>query len=89
MLVDVQRIYEKEKKVIIAVSEGVKTKDGKYIPELVGEVSVDAFGHKQMGGTATVLANYIKEQIGCKVRGIELSLMQRCAAHLASKTRCR
>jgi len=86
MLVDVKRVYSKEKKVIVAVSEGVKTKDGKYIPELVGEVSVDAFGHKQMGGTATVLANYIKEQLGCKVRGIELSLMQRCAAHLASKS---
>ncbi len=86
MLNDVRKVYEKEKKVIIAVSEGVKTKDGKYIPELVGEVSVDAFGHKQMGGTATVLANYLKQKIGCKVRGIELSLMQRCAAHLASKT---
>lgn len=86
MLADVKRIYAKEKKVIIAVSEGVKTKDGRYIPELVGEVSVDAFGHKQMGGTATVLADYLKKEIGCKVRGIELSLMQRCAAHLASKT---
>jgi 6-phosphofructokinase 1 len=86
MLADVRKVYDKEKKVIIAVSEGVKTKDGKYIPELVGEVAVDAFGHKQMGGTATVLANYLKEQIGCKVRGIELSLMQRCAAHLASST---
>ncbi len=86
MMADVRRVYEKEKKVIVCVSEGVKTKDGLYIPELVGEVSVDAFGHKQMGGTASVLANYIKEQLGCKVRGIELSLMQRCAAHLASKT---
>lgn len=86
MLVDVKRIYEKEKNVIIAVSEGVQTKDGKFIPELVGEVSVDAFGHKQLGGTATVLADYIKGKLGCKVRGIELSLMQRCAAHLASKT---
>ena len=86
MLTDVKRIYAREKKVIIAVSEGVKTKDGRYIPELVGEVAVDAFGHKQMGGTATVLADYLKKEIGCKVRGIELSLMQRCAAHLASKT---
>jgi len=86
MLANVKTIYEKEKKVIVCVSEGVKTKEGKYIPELVGEVSVDAFGHKQMGGTASVLANYLKEKIGCKVRGIELSLMQRCAAHLASKT---
>lgn len=86
MLVDVKRIYDREKNVIIAVSEGVQTKDGKFIPELVGEVSVDAFGHKQLGGTASVLANYIKGQLGCKVRGIELSLMQRCASHLASKT---
>lgn len=86
MLVDVKKIYEREKKVIIAVSEGVQTKDGKFIPELVGEVSVDAFGHKQLGGTATVLANYLKQEIGCKVRGIELSLMQRCAAHLASQS---
>lgn len=85
MMADVKKVYDREKKVIVAVSEGVKTKEGKYIPELVGEVSVDAFGHKQMGGTAPVLANYIKEKLGCKVRGIELSLMQRCAAHLASK----
>lgn len=85
MMADIKKIYDREKKVIVAVSEGVKTKEGKYIPELVGEVSVDAFGHKQMGGTAAVLANYIKDKLGCKVRGIELSLMQRCAAHLASK----
>lgn len=86
MMVDVKRIYDKEKKVIIAVSEGVQTKDGRFIPELVGDVAVDAFGHKQLGGTASVLADYIKKEIGCKVRGIELSLMQRCAAHLASQT---
>lgn len=86
MLADVKRVYDREKKVIVAVSEGVQTHDGRFIPELVGEVSVDAFGHKQLGGTASVLANYLKEKIGCKVRGIELSLMQRCAAHLASKT---
>jgi 6-phosphofructokinase 1 len=86
MMVDVKRIYAQTKKVIIAVSEGVQTKDGVFIPELVGEVSVDAFGHKQLGGTASVLADYLKKAIGCKVRGIELSLMQRCAAHLASQT---
>lgn len=86
MMSDVKKHYERENKVIIAVSEGVQTKDGRFIPELVGDVSVDAFGHKQLGGTATVLANYIKNELNCKVRGIELSLMQRCAAHLASKT---
>lgn len=84
MMADVEREYAKDKKVIICVSEGVKTKDGKYIPELLGDLSTDAFGHKQMGGTATILADYIKEKMNCKVRGIELSLMQRCAAHVAS-----
>lgn len=86
MMADIEKEYEKDQKVIVCVSEGVKTKDGKYIPELIGELQTDAFGHKQMGGTAAVLANYIREKLGCKVRAIELSLMQRCAAHIASKT---
>ena len=85
MLEDVKRIYNKESKCIIAVSEGVKSKDGRYIPELAGSVERDAFGHAQLGGAATILANYIKDKIGCKVRGIEFSLLQRCAAHCASK----
>lgn len=85
MLADVKIIYAREKKCIIAVSEGVKSADGRYIPELIGSVERDAFGHAQLGGAATILANYIKDQLGCKVRGIELSLLQRCAAHWASK----
>ena len=88
MITDVTRIYEKNKKVIIAVSEGVQTKDGLFIPELVAgdDVSVDSFGHKQLGGTAVVLADILKKETGAKVRGIELSLMQRCASHCASQT---
>lgn len=86
MVDDVRRVYNQTSKVILAVSEGVKTADGKYIPELVGELETDAFGHKQMGGSAAVLAEYLKEQIGCKVRGIEFSLLQRCAAHCGSKS---
>ncbi len=86
MLADVKKIFDREKKCIIAVSEGVKTRDGKYIPELVGEVKVDAFGHKQMGGAAAVLAQYLERELKTKVRGIEFSLLQRCAAHCGSKS---
>ncbi|MBN1891539.1 MAG: 6-phosphofructokinase [Clostridiales bacterium] len=88
MIRDVKRIYEKTRKVIIAVSEGVQTKDGLFIPELVADddVSVDSFGHKQLGGTALVLSDILKKETGAKVRGIELSLMQRCASHCASQT---
>lgn len=82
---DIKKVYDKTGKVIIAISEGVKTKDGKYLPELVNEVGVDSFGHKQMGGTASVFASHIKQHFNCKVRAIEISLLQRCAAHLASK----
>lgn len=72
--------------VIVAVSEGIKTKDGKYIPELYQEnIKKDAFGHAQLGGTAQVLAQELSARRQVKVRAIEFSLLQRCAAHLASK----
>lgn len=85
LIADTKRVYEAKGKVIIAISEGCRVADGRYIPELEGEVSVDAFGHKQMGGAAEVLGRMIQNKIDCKLRAIELSLMQRCAAHLASK----
>ena len=61
-------------------------KDGKLVCETVGAVARDSFGHAQLGGVAATLANILKEETGYKTRAVELSLMQRCAAHLASKT---
>lgn len=85
MLQDTYKVFKEKKKVMIAVSEGVKTKEGKFIPELVTEeIARDSFGHVQLGGTASVLANYLKYMIGGKVRGIEFSLLQRCASHWGS-----
>lgn len=83
---DVANVFRNKNKVIIAISEGVKTQEGKYLPELVGEVDVDAFGHKQMGGTGEVLADFLRDHFDTKIRSIEFSLLQRCAAHLASQT---
>jgi 6-phosphofructokinase 1 len=82
---DVQKVLSEKGKVIVAVSEGIKTKDGKYIPELFQELRRDAFGHAQLGGAAQALANEISNRIDVKVRAIEFSLLQRSAAHLASK----
>ena len=82
---DVENVLKTKNKVILAVSEGVHTEDGKLLPELVGEVAVDAFGHKQMGGTGEVLADYLRDHFDIKIRAIEFSLLQRCAAHLASQ----
>jgi 6-phosphofructokinase 1 len=82
---DVKRILDTKGKVIVAVSEGVKTIDGKYIPEVYQELKKDAFGHAQLGGTAQALANELGNHFNVKIRAIEFSLMQRSAAHLASK----
>jgi ATP-dependent phosphofructokinase / diphosphate-dependent phosphofructokinase len=83
---DLDSVLKEKGKVIVAVSEGIKTKEGKYIPELYQDLRKDAFGHAQLGGTAQVLAQEISKRHDVKVRAIEFSLLQRCAAHLASKT---
>jgi len=87
-LVRVKEIYARNKKVLVAVSEGIRDKDGKYISEYGSDMAKakDSFGHAQLGGLAYTLANIVKEATGAKVRGIEFSLLQRCAAHSASMT---
>ena len=71
---------------VIAVSEGVKVADGRYVCELSDHVDyVDAFGHKQLAGTARYLAGRVAERYGVKTRAIELSSLQRCAAHITSR----
>ena len=82
---DVERIYKANGKVLVAVSEGIHYADGSFVSEAKTS-STDGFGHAQLGGLASMLANIVKERTGAKVRGIELSLLQRCGAHLASKT---
>ena len=84
-LKDVKACLARRNAVVVAVSEGVKNPDGSYLSESKGR-GVDVFGHAALSGTAKVLEGLVKERIGCKVRAIELNLMQRCAAHLASAT---
>ena len=71
-------------KCIAVVSEGIKNADGKYIAEAMVSPT-DTFGHAQLGGVASKLAGLVKDATGVKVRAIEFSLLQRCAAHLASE----
>lgn len=82
---DVERIYKDKGKVLVAVSEGIHYADGTFVSEAKTSAT-DGFGHAQLGGLAAMLASAVKERTGAKVRGIELSLLQRCGAHLASKT---
>ena len=78
-LEDVRKAQLRYKAVIVAVSEGI-TAGG-----VTSEV-VDAFGHKYLSGVGKWLEGYTKEHIGCKVRSIELNVMQRCSSHIASLT---
>ena len=77
-LADVQAIYNKTGKCMVAVSEGIHYADGSFVSEAKTSAT-DGFGHAQ-------LAEVVKSKTGAKVRGIELSLLQRCGSHVASKT---
>ena len=80
---DVKKALARHPNVTIAVSEGIRDKDGNYIS---ASGAKDNFGHVQLTGAGRVLEALVRDRIGCKVRSIEISLMQRCAAHLASLT---
>lgn len=82
----VKEIQSTKGAVVIAVSEGIRTEDGRYVYEnTVHNEYVDAFGHKQLSGTSRYLADLINREIGCKTRAVELSTLQRCAGHLTSR----
>lgn len=81
----VRELLERKNTVIIAVSEALRNEDGEYICSSGGvHADLDAFGHKIMSGTGQFLARYLGKTLGVKARGIEISTLQRSAAHLAS-----
>lgn len=79
-------LVETGKSVVIAVSEGIKLADGRYVCETGRDVAVDSFGHKQMSGTAAILAQKVADELGVKTRAVEFSTLQRAASHMASLT---
>ncbi|MBQ7039851.1 MAG: 6-phosphofructokinase [Clostridia bacterium] len=82
----VAELMEESKSLVITVSEGVRTKDGKYVCELGSEKGTDAFGHTMLTGTAQTIATMLKNDLGIKTRAVELSTLQRSASHIASAT---
>ena len=86
-LEDITRLMERKKSLVIAVSEGIKLPDGRYVCELsASDAKEDVFGHKQLTGTALFLAGVCANRLHIKARAIELSTLQRCASHIASGT---
>lgn len=83
----VKEVAQRKNSVVIAVSEGVKLADGRFVCEMGGGAGgVDAFGHKQLSGCARTLADMVTERTGYKTRPIELSTLQRAAGHISSLT---
>ena len=82
----VEELMDKSKSLVITVSEGVRTEDGKYVCEMGSQKGTDAFGHTMLTGTAQTIAAMLKKDLGIKTRGVELSTLQRCASHIASAT---
>ena len=84
---DVKKQLDAHDTVLVAVSEGVHDENGVYICEnLSSDSETDVFGHTMLSGTGRVLEEEVKNKIGCKVRSIELNLLQRCASHVMSQT---
>ena len=82
----VKKLVAEKQSIVIAVSEGIKTADGRYVCELSAHSDkTDSFGHVQLSGTGKYLSDLIIEKLGCKSRAIELSTLQRCAGHLTSR----
>ena len=82
----VEELHKRKKSVVVAISEGVKMADGRYVCELTDTIDyVDAFGHRQLTGTARYLAEKISWEVGCKTRAIEFNSLQRCASHIVSR----
>ena len=82
----VEQLQKEKSSVVVAVSEGVKVADGRYVCELTDNIDyVDAFGHRQLTGTARYLAERISREVGCKTRAIEFNSLQRCASHIVGR----
>lgn len=83
-LEDLKSLLEKHNNIIVAVSEGIRDKDGNYISASTG--SKDNFGHSQLSGAGKTLECLVQERLDVKVRAIELNILQRCGSHIASLT---
>lgn len=86
-LAKVEKMQKERASIVIAVSEGVKLPDGRFVCELSDDHRTkDAFGHINLTGTARYLSNLVARNFPTRTRAVELSILQRCGAHLASRT---
>ncbi len=83
-LTDIKDQLEKHTAVIVAISEGIRDKDGNYI-SATSQVA-DGFGHSHLSGAGKCLENFLNAQLDIKVRSVEINVLQRSGAHISSAT---
>ena len=81
---DVRSLLQEYDNVIVAVSEGIRDKNGTYI-SASGETA-DNFGHSRLSGAGKTLEYLVEERLDVKVRSIEFNILQRCSSLAASRT---
>jgi len=67
---------------VVVVSEGTRTPEGKFLAEAGTK---DAFGHAQLGGVASTVAQLVRGKLGFKYHYAIADYLQRAARHIASK----
>ncbi len=82
---DIREVFKRKRSIIIAVSEGIKDENGEFLDSNSKYAKRDAFGHILHSGTGKVLETMVYQEFKCKVRSIELNVLQRCAMHIASQ----
>lgn len=82
---DIREVFKRKRSVIIAVSEGIRDENGEFLDSDSKYAKRDAFGHILHSGTGKVLETMVYQEFKCKVRSIELNVLQRCAMHIASQ----
>jgi ATP-dependent phosphofructokinase / diphosphate-dependent phosphofructokinase len=85
-ILELKKVLESNKNVVVAVSEGLKLKNGSYVADSELSGMKDAFGHKYLSGIGKYMEDLVRQKIGCKVRSVNLNVLQRCASHLSSAT---
>lgn len=81
---DVRNLQKSHNNIIIAISEGIRDAEGRYIS--TADAGSDIFGHNHLSGAGKTLENILRISLQCKVRSVEINVLQRCASHLASLT---
>lgn len=85
-LEDIEAAFKRHPNVVVAVSEGLRDAQGNYVGADAQSGTLDVFGHRYLSGTGKALEVLAAERLSCKCRSIELNILQRCAAHMASAT---